>query len=866
MPPKSNKSTNTTKTSRSRNGCSICRKSKIKCDELRPSCMNCIKANKSCDYSIKLTWGGRPYKNPKIEKLNPLASLSRQQLFESNNTNNSTGTDSTSTIPTKKKYNSKKIKTIIEPTLDPNDNLNNLIKLSKKNKNKKSQNQSFTFINEQNTDNNSNNSNNSNNNNNTPNNIIDKIKYNDPIIIKKENDDIDTIIDRNIDSNSNTHTNIISTYPSLDPELAINPINDISNNLQTVNNILGSFFDEKLSSPAPWSLFEGLNTTNFSNDNLFDGTNVNNNVNNNTNILTTQNESLLFENQPELPLDDYKLNDFAFDLSKIQNLLDSSNNIHSIPMINESSKRRSHIDDDEEKEEEKEEEVNNSIIEPYNQQSITSTTSSVTEILESIPRGLLPLPDMLLNVPYYYESFLFFLDSTSSILTPTDLTIYRDNPFKIVLPKLAMTNEGLMSLIVAFGTAHRQSLLKIDANDIIESLLSRALSDLLILLNNKETCTSDLTLTIILFFSSFLAFNYNSDKWKVHMNGAKQIFLMRGYNKPFNKLIQDFQNDESLISGEIKKSKLLYFLIRWFAYIDIFANLSSPLEPTIDEILNNCKKSPNNFDSLSPFSDTFSSPNSNLINSPNITISREKIENLENNEILSDSNNENNNENNQIDYEVIETNGVLKEESHLDIDYMLGFKIKFLPIFSKLCKLIKYVNLIKRSNERMGINSVTLTPKIIESAINIQMKFQKLKYVEYDNTSNTLISKSINAIIASNHCFLLMGLIQLYKRVLLMPSNSKIIQEMSIEILNTLTKYLNTKEPKSLCVILPLFIAGCECQDISKRKLFLEKLNDFQQMGSVSADVAIDIMVKSWSTKVDWYTIMHEENKCVVFL
>lgn len=52
------------KGTRSRNGCKSCKKLKIKCDEKKPKCSNCIKKHVDiCDYSIILQWGGRPYKN-----------------------------------------------------------------------------------------------------------------------------------------------------------------------------------------------------------------------------------------------------------------------------------------------------------------------------------------------------------------------------------------------------------------------------------------------------------------------------------------------------------------------------------------------------------------------------------------------------------------------------------------------------------------------------------------------------------------------------------------------------------------------------------------------------------------------------------
>lgn len=52
------------KIARSRTGCKSCKRLKIKCDEQKPRCQNCLKRNIAhCDYTIVLQWGGRPYKN-----------------------------------------------------------------------------------------------------------------------------------------------------------------------------------------------------------------------------------------------------------------------------------------------------------------------------------------------------------------------------------------------------------------------------------------------------------------------------------------------------------------------------------------------------------------------------------------------------------------------------------------------------------------------------------------------------------------------------------------------------------------------------------------------------------------------------------
>lgn len=44
---------------RSRHGCWPCKAKKVKCDETKPSCEACLRANEQCDYKIRLNWTGR---------------------------------------------------------------------------------------------------------------------------------------------------------------------------------------------------------------------------------------------------------------------------------------------------------------------------------------------------------------------------------------------------------------------------------------------------------------------------------------------------------------------------------------------------------------------------------------------------------------------------------------------------------------------------------------------------------------------------------------------------------------------------------------------------------------------------------------
>ncbi|DAA77919.1 TPA_exp: putative C6 finger domain protein [Trichophyton benhamiae CBS 112371] len=46
---------------RSRSGCTECRQRHRKCDEKKPACTGCERAGKQCTYTMRLSWGGRPF-------------------------------------------------------------------------------------------------------------------------------------------------------------------------------------------------------------------------------------------------------------------------------------------------------------------------------------------------------------------------------------------------------------------------------------------------------------------------------------------------------------------------------------------------------------------------------------------------------------------------------------------------------------------------------------------------------------------------------------------------------------------------------------------------------------------------------------
>ncbi|GME68387.1 unnamed protein product [Ambrosiozyma monospora] len=279
----------------------------------------------------------------------------------------------------------------------------------------------------------------------------------------------------------------------------------------------------------------------------------------------------------------------------------------------------------------------------------------------------------------------------------------------------------------------------------------------------------------------------------------------------------DADEPSGAINSEIKRSRLIYFLVRWFAFDDIFTRLSSPLEPTDEEVIqfagktrwlsnsNSAEGSSANSTPWDPLNDLGTSPDSAETPSDKIepvtdqptTQKPLQDDNFDIHEDVSQP---------QMDYDIDETNdpkSIVHDESHQDIDYFLGFNIKFLPLYARLCKLIKYTNLLKKVNKMALTNwtsfppnspsspvpfspltfpaaglpfgELSLSPKMITKAIELQFEFLKLKKDEFikveeddgkksdeEKAKFKAEAKALNSIFATNQCFLFMGLIQLY--------------------------------------------------------------------------------------------------------
>ncbi|TVY89642.1 hypothetical protein LAWI1_G003595 [Lachnellula willkommii] len=179
-----------------------------------------------------------------------------------------------------------------------------------------------------------------------------------------------------------------------------------------------------------------------------------------------------------------------------------------------------------------------------------------------IARALEPLPNKLLENPMNLLYFHHFLNHTAGCLIPHNCS---SNPFRTILPRMAVQDDDLLCLLLAYSASHRARLLRqpepatriaLWVQDIFPNL-RRALDD------PSETIPNTSLASAIMLASleivSPVAFGI-AVPWQRHLATARQIIAARGGP----------QGMRSAARGD----KVASFLWSWFAYLDVLGSLS----------------------------------------------------------------------------------------------------------------------------------------------------------------------------------------------------------------------------------------------------------------------------------------------------
>lgn len=512
-----------------------------------------------------------------------------------------------------------------------------------------------------------------------------------------------------------------------------------------------------------------------------------------------------------------------------------------------------------------------------------------TEDIIAIPRPLDTFPDILKEVPLYRDLFHHFIHVTADLLVPAP-TLYPQNPFRTLLPSMALSTPHLLDLILAYSATHRARFLSQETPvHIISRLLGRVFDGLTRSLENGREAQSDATLTTAIMLSSYEILTGAADaSWKKHLHGARDIVMARGLAQPFmggqdSHSVHDMISalspgfDESKVlgpkslsiarTGNASETDVSYFLVRWFAYIDVIAGLSSPKASALMTANENMAQ---------------------LWALHDWSLARLKEKGIE--EILGSH-----------------LPGTWSLDSlPVKIDFLLGMDLDMLPVFSKVTHLARQRRLL-RAQENMSDTFLAL-PHSSSSISAATREFQALssealeladliisfcdayemRRREYvNNAVADVVAKNLRGSVSSlssdeeisipptleqlpvqvqtysqlcvlNTTFCYSALIQLYRRVLDLPTRHSLVQGVVQRMTELFDLHIPLGSPVESCMSFPIFATACEVIDPVERKKFWVRMKRMERFGVGHVGLATATVELVWKKNVSWVDIMEQ--------
>ena len=209
-----------------------------------------------------------------------------------------------------------------------------------------------------------------------------------------------------------------------------------------------------------------------------------------------------------------------------------------------------------------------------------------------LPLSLSPLPSELTSNPMNLLYFHHFLSHTARVLVPHDCP---SNPFRTVLPIMAIRNPQLLHLLLSYSASHRARLLEHSEprvriagwmDDVIPALRNALSPD-----HNLPTgdLLAPLATAIMLASLSIISPATSSIQripWQSHLAIARALIVRLGGLQhlayitptPHAPLPLSLRREPS--DGSTRDTAV-FFLSRWFAYLDVLGSLSGSSAPPL---------------------------------------------------------------------------------------------------------------------------------------------------------------------------------------------------------------------------------------------------------------------------------------------
>ncbi|KAI0906373.1 fungal-specific transcription factor domain-containing protein [Ustulina deusta] len=181
-----------------------------------------------------------------------------------------------------------------------------------------------------------------------------------------------------------------------------------------------------------------------------------------------------------------------------------------------------------------------------------------------IPQSLEPLPDRLIENPMNLLYFHHFINNTARALVPYDDP--HANPFRTILPQMAVKNDSLLALLLAYSASHRARVLNHPEPslriafwvDDIFPALRKALDD-----PDHNFSNANLAAAIMLTSLEIVSpkiFGYDIP-WQRHLGLAREVIMIR-------------PGGLRGVQSNFRQDPVCSFLFSWAAYLDVIGSLT----------------------------------------------------------------------------------------------------------------------------------------------------------------------------------------------------------------------------------------------------------------------------------------------------
>ena len=425
-----------------------------------------------------------------------------------------------------------------------------------------------------------------------------------------------------------------------------------------------------------------------------------------------------------------------------------------------------------------------------------------------IPRALEPLPAELqgnqMNLLYFHH----FINHTGRVMVPHDCP---ENPFRGVLPQMAVRNTQLLHLLLAFSASHRARLL---GHDEPANRIAGWMSDVLPALRQAldepsspgipdatdPSSLAPLAAAIMLASLEIVTPNTFSIRipWQQHLQMARRLIIAKG---GLHHLAQ---------KADGARDKAIFFLSRWFAYLDVLGSLSNRHEQ--------------------PLFGAYLEDGGGLW-----------LVNRDNEEIY-------------------------------QIDCFFGFSGRCIALLAQVAELAAgcdnqridpVTNQVKTTWRPSA--DVKQAAEDLKQRLNASagMVFRGCTHTNPNSPQSPNEQESDDAaaaeIYATNEAFHWAGRIHLARRVLALPSSDPEVQDCVEHVLELVTQKIRPGSSAESCLLFPMFTAGCEAQKQEQRRSFMQRMEAVEGWGMSHVGHARRLMQAVWDTGKGWETLVQGE-------